>query len=49
MEETGKFGDYMPHTQSRIHSEYDAAESITDSDLEDGELRKNAGFTAVCT
>ena len=26
--------------QSRIHSDYDSAESVADSDLEDGELRQ---------
>ena len=30
----------MPCVQSRIHSDYDSAESIADSDLEEGELRK---------
>ena len=30
----------MPYVQSRIHSDYDSADSIADSDLEDGELRK---------
>ena len=39
-EETGKFGVDMPYVQSRTHSVYDSAESIADSDLEDGELRK---------
>ena len=39
-EETGKFDVDMPYVQSRIHSDYDSAESIADSDLEDGELRK---------
>ena len=29
----------MPCVPSRIHSDYDSAESIADSDLEDGELR----------
>ena len=38
--ETGKFRDDVLHVQSRIHSDYDSAESNTDSDLEDGELRK---------
>ena len=38
--ETGKFGVDMPHVQSTIHSDYDSAESIADSDLADGELRK---------
>ena len=37
--ETGNFGD-MPYVQSRIHSDYDAAETIAHSDLEDGDLRK---------
>ena len=39
-EETGKFDVDMPYVQSRIHSDYDSAESIADSDLEDGESRK---------
>ena len=39
-EETGQFCVDMPYVQSRIHSNYDSAESIADSDLEDGELRK---------
>ena len=30
----------MPHVQSEIHSDSESAESIADSDLEDGELRK---------
>ena len=30
----------MSYIQSQMHSEYDSAESIADSDLEDGELRK---------
>ena len=30
----------MLHVQSRIHTDYDSAESIADSDLEDGELRE---------
>ena len=33
----------MPYFPSRIHSDYDSAESIADSDLEDGELRKMLG------
>ena len=40
-------GVEMSYFQSQMHSNYDSAESIADSDLEDGELRKNAGFTAV--
>ena len=39
-EETRKCGVDVPHVQSRIHSDYDSAEGIADSDLEDGELRK---------
>ena len=38
-EETGKFGVDMP-VQSDVHSDYDSAESIADSDLDFGELRK---------
>ena len=30
----------MHYVQSRIHSDYDSAESVADSDLEDGELRQ---------
>ena len=30
----------MPCVQSRIHADFDSADSIVDSDLEDGELRK---------
>ena len=39
-DETGKVGVEMPHVQSKIHSDHDSAESIADSDLEDGELQK---------
>ena len=39
-EQTGQFDVNMPHVQSQMHSEYDSAEIIADSDLEDGELRK---------
>ena len=35
-----KVGVEMLYVQSRIHSNYDSAESVSDSDLEDGELRK---------
>ena len=38
-----------PTSQSRIDSDYDSAESIADSDLEEGELRKNVALTTVCT
>ena len=48
MEETGHFDVDRPYVQSRIHSDYDSAESIADSDLGDGELRTFAGLTAVC-
>ena len=39
-EETEKFDVDVPCVQSRIRSDYDSAESIADSDLEDGEFRK---------
>ena len=39
-DEIGKVSVEMPHVQSKIHSDYDSAESIADSDLEDRELRK---------
>ena len=42
MDVFGKVGaeiSYLP----QMHSEYDSAESIADSDLEDGELRKVLG------
>ena len=48
VDEFGKVGVEMSFLQSKIHSDFDSAESIADSDLEDGELRKNAGLTAVC-
>ena len=40
VDEFGKVGAEMFHLQSQMHSDYDSAESIADSDLEDGELRK---------
>ena len=40
MDEFGKFGADMSYIQSQMHSDYDSAESIAESDLEDGELRK---------
>ena len=40
MDEFGKVGAETSFLQSQIHSDYDSAESIADSDLEDGELRK---------
>ena len=40
MDEFGKVGAEMSYLQSQVHSDYDSAESIADSDLEDGELRK---------
>ena len=39
-DETGKVGVEMPCVQSRIHADYDSAESVAGSDLEDGELPK---------
>ena len=44
MDEFGKVGAEMSYIQSQMHSDYDSAESIADSDLEDGELRKNAEY-----
>ena len=38
--EFGKVGAETSFPQSLMHSDYDLAESIADSDLEDGELRK---------
>ena len=38
----GKVGAEMSYIQSQMQSDYDSAESIADSDLEDGELRKMA-------
>ena len=38
----GKVGAEMSYIQSQMHSDCDSAESIADSDLEDGELRKKA-------
>ena len=40
MEEFRKVGADVSYFQSQMHSEYDSAESIADSDLEDGERRK---------
>ena len=39
-EETENFAVDMSHVQSRIHSDYDSAAIIADSDLEAGESRK---------
>ena len=36
----GKVGAEKSFFQSQMHSDYHSAESIADSDLEDGELRK---------
>ena len=40
MDEFGKVGVEMSHIQSQMHFDYDSAESVADSDLEDGESRK---------
>ena len=40
MEEFGKVGVGVSYFQSQMHSEYDSAESIGDSDLEDGKLQR---------
>ena len=43
----GKVGTEASYLQSQMHSDYDSAESIADSDLKDGRTTKNAGFTIV--
>ena len=48
MNEFGKVGADTSHLQSQMHSDHDSPESIADSDLEDGERRRNAGFTCIC-
>ena len=51
-EDVDEFGEVVAETsylQSQMPFDYDSAESIAESDLEDGELRKNADFTTVCT
>ena len=40
MDEFGKLGAETSDLQSQMHSDNDSAESIADSELEDGELRK---------
>ena len=40
MDELGKVGAETSYLLSQTHSDYDSAESIADSDLEDGEQRK---------
>ena len=40
MDEFGKVGAETSYLQSQMHSDYDSAESIADSDLADGEVRK---------
>ena len=40
MDEIGKVGVEVPYIQSEMHSDYDSAESIADSHLEDREKRK---------
>ena len=47
-DEFGKVGAETSHLQSQIHSDYDSAESIADSDLEDGELRKCWLHHCIC-
>ena len=42
VEEFGKVGAEKSDIQSQMHSDYGSAESIAESDLEDGELRKMA-------
>ena len=40
IKEVGKGGAEMSYIQLQMHPEYDSAESIADSDLEGGEIRK---------
>ena len=40
VDEFGKVGAETSYLQSQMHSDYDSAEIIADSDLGDGELRK---------
>ena len=40
MDELGKVGAETSYLQTQMHSDYDSAESIGDSDLEERELRK---------
>ena len=40
IDEFGKVGAETSYFQSQMHSDYDSAESVADSDLEDGEQRK---------
>ena len=40
MDELGKIGEKQSYIQSQMHFDYDPAESIADSDPEDGELRR---------
>ena len=40
VDEFGEVGAQMSYLQSQMHSDDDSAESMADSDLEDGELRK---------
>ena len=40
VDEIGKVGAETSYLQSQMHSGYDSAEGIADSDLEDGDLRK---------
>ena len=42
MEGFGKVGAEKSFFRSQMHSDYDSAESIAESDLEDGELRRIA-------
>ena len=48
MEEFRKIGADVSYFQSQMHSEYDSAESIADSDHEDGELRKMLASPLSC-
>ena len=46
--ECGEVGAGVSYFQSQMHSEYDSAESIADSNPEDGELRKCWLYHCIC-
>ena len=48
VDELGKVGAETSFLQSQMHSDHDSAESIADSDLEDGESRKNCTGETCC-
>ena len=48
MDELGKVGAEMSYLQSQMHSDYDSAESIADSDLEDEKYQKCWLHHSIC-